>query len=485
MKKFLLATVALVALGATVPALAADLGARASPLHQGSGLCRADLQLDRLLHRRSRRRRFRRQRQFQRLGTGNNGNSRFLGGVQAGADYQFAPNWVVGVEGQYSWLAATTAAPRFPAAYSSTTTTSAGSARSPAASATPGVRACSTSRAAMPTPTTTTVSDARRRAGRVRAQQQPSRRLHRRRRPGIHVRPELVGQARISVLQLRPQPTSLTPAALIPFGSFRTDEQYREGRHQLSLQLGWPGGRPVLIRRSRSQLLGKAGLAPAFLFSGVKIARNPRKFPDFVNPVTRYCRRQFILQGCKRARGSSMAVRSTIGKSGLPWLFAAAMGRPGQPVCRLCRDRGHGHRHQRRRRHGAGTSRRHHDRSERTGHSPSCRQPAIGGPEREPCQPGTGAAGVPQAKQTLNERSAKMKETQEVTLREARRDHRARRRQGGGRRAQRNRQEHRRHHQGASAPRPASGSRPRPSTRSNTMRCARRRRASSPPPAPR
>src|SRR5258708_23548317 len=33
---------------------------------------------------------------------GNNG--RFLGGVQGGADYQFAPNWVVGAEAQYSWL---------------------------------------------------------------------------------------------------------------------------------------------------------------------------------------------------------------------------------------------------------------------------------------------------------------------------------------------------------------------------------------------
>ena len=32
-------------------------------------------------------------------------NGRFLGGVQLGADYQFAQNWVVGVEGQYSWLA--------------------------------------------------------------------------------------------------------------------------------------------------------------------------------------------------------------------------------------------------------------------------------------------------------------------------------------------------------------------------------------------
>ncbi len=32
-------------------------------------------------------------------------DGRFLGGVQAGADFQFNPNWVVGLEGQYSWLA--------------------------------------------------------------------------------------------------------------------------------------------------------------------------------------------------------------------------------------------------------------------------------------------------------------------------------------------------------------------------------------------
>jgi outer membrane immunogenic protein len=32
-------------------------------------------------------------------------DARFLGGVQGGADYQFANNWVVGIEGQYSWLA--------------------------------------------------------------------------------------------------------------------------------------------------------------------------------------------------------------------------------------------------------------------------------------------------------------------------------------------------------------------------------------------
>jgi outer membrane immunogenic protein len=31
-------------------------------------------------------------------------NARFLGGVEGGFDYQFAPNWVVGAEAQYSWL---------------------------------------------------------------------------------------------------------------------------------------------------------------------------------------------------------------------------------------------------------------------------------------------------------------------------------------------------------------------------------------------
>jgi outer membrane immunogenic protein len=36
---------------------------------------------------------------------GNNDDGRFLGGVQVGGDYQFAgTNWVIGVEGQYSWL---------------------------------------------------------------------------------------------------------------------------------------------------------------------------------------------------------------------------------------------------------------------------------------------------------------------------------------------------------------------------------------------
>ena len=39
---------------------------------------------------------------------------RFLGGVQGGFDYQFAPNWVLGAEAQYSWLANTNTSVAFP-----------------------------------------------------------------------------------------------------------------------------------------------------------------------------------------------------------------------------------------------------------------------------------------------------------------------------------------------------------------------------------
>src|SRR5579872_2855303 len=41
-------------------------------------------------------------------------NARFLGGVQGGFDYQFAPNWVLGAEAQYSWLSNNSNAVAFP-----------------------------------------------------------------------------------------------------------------------------------------------------------------------------------------------------------------------------------------------------------------------------------------------------------------------------------------------------------------------------------
>src|ERR1700744_3374733 len=104
MKKFLLTTVAFVAVGATVPALAPDLPARTTytkapayvaPLYNWTGFyIGANLGGA-----------FSSNNNFGGLTPGNNGNGRFLGGVQVGADYQFAPNWVIGAEGQYDWLA--------------------------------------------------------------------------------------------------------------------------------------------------------------------------------------------------------------------------------------------------------------------------------------------------------------------------------------------------------------------------------------------
>src|ERR1700710_1312370 len=41
-------------------------------------------------------------------------DGRFLGGVQGGFDYQFAPNWVVGAEAQYSWLSGNNNGVAFP-----------------------------------------------------------------------------------------------------------------------------------------------------------------------------------------------------------------------------------------------------------------------------------------------------------------------------------------------------------------------------------
>jgi outer membrane immunogenic protein len=108
MKKILLATVALVALGATAPALAADLAARPytkapayapTPIYSWTGFYIGG-----------------------HIGgefAGNNSLSgsdgRFLGGIQGGADYQFSNNIVLGVEAQYSWLGNNNSGVLFPA----------------------------------------------------------------------------------------------------------------------------------------------------------------------------------------------------------------------------------------------------------------------------------------------------------------------------------------------------------------------------------
>ncbi len=99
MKKFLLATAAVVALAA--PAVAADLAPRPytkapayvpAPIYNWTGFYIGG-----------------------HIGgafggsngvgaLGGNSDGKFLGGIQGGADYQFASNWVLGIEAQYSWL---------------------------------------------------------------------------------------------------------------------------------------------------------------------------------------------------------------------------------------------------------------------------------------------------------------------------------------------------------------------------------------------
>jgi outer membrane immunogenic protein len=99
MKKILLGTVALIALGATAPALAADLAARPytkapayvpAPIYNWTGFYLGG-----------------------HIGGAFRGDENnifagsrdgtFLGGVQAGYDTQFAPNWVFGLEANYSF----------------------------------------------------------------------------------------------------------------------------------------------------------------------------------------------------------------------------------------------------------------------------------------------------------------------------------------------------------------------------------------------
>jgi outer membrane immunogenic protein len=103
MKKFLLGTVALIALGATVPAFAADLAPRTytkapayvpAPIynwtgfyiggHVGGAFGGDNNVFDPA------------------FGSSNDGT--FMGGGQIGYDYQFAPNWVFGIEANYSFL---------------------------------------------------------------------------------------------------------------------------------------------------------------------------------------------------------------------------------------------------------------------------------------------------------------------------------------------------------------------------------------------
>ncbi len=101
MKKSLFGKVAVLALGMTAPAFAADLPARTyskapahveAPIYNWTGFYIGG-------HIGGA---FENNNNFV-GGVGGSNNGRFMGGGQIGADYQFAPNWVLGIEAQYSW----------------------------------------------------------------------------------------------------------------------------------------------------------------------------------------------------------------------------------------------------------------------------------------------------------------------------------------------------------------------------------------------
>ena len=101
MKNFLMGTVALIALGASVPAMAADLAARpytkapayvAAPIYNWTGFYIGGHVGGA----------FGGNNGFAGVASNNN-DGVFMGGVQGGYDYQFAPNWVFGIEANYSW----------------------------------------------------------------------------------------------------------------------------------------------------------------------------------------------------------------------------------------------------------------------------------------------------------------------------------------------------------------------------------------------
>ena len=115
MKKILAALVAFAALTAAAPALGADLGAgryysKAQPAyapvpywtgfyiggHLGGAFTGSNDFNGAVL---------------------SDSSTRLLGGVQAGIDWQFAPNWVLGTEGQYSWLGNNNLTATFPGGY--------------------------------------------------------------------------------------------------------------------------------------------------------------------------------------------------------------------------------------------------------------------------------------------------------------------------------------------------------------------------------
>ena len=170
---------------------------------------------------------------------------RFLGGVQGGVDYQFAPNWVIGAEAQYSWLTNNNNGVLFPGNTLVTTNNNQLGSVTGRLGYTwgPALLYAKGGYAWRDNPNLGV--RVRRRAGGLYDQWKSQGWLYRRRRPRIHVRAELVGQGRVPVLQFRQHHLHgrARPNRRRAFPGRRT---YRQGRHQLPLRLG-RSDRPALL----------------------------------------------------------------------------------------------------------------------------------------------------------------------------------------------------------------------------------------------
>ena len=197
---------------------------------------------------------------------------RFFGGVQGGFDYQFAGNWVLGAEAQYSWLANSNNGVLLPGGALVTSnndqlgsvTGRLGYAWGPALLYGKGGFAWRDN-------TNIGVFNVGRCAGGFATTGNQKRRLHRRRRSRIHVCTELVRQARIPVLQCRQPDLGRRTRRVKSSGArFRDERAYlRQAWPELPVWLGRAGAKYCRAQRSyRGKFIqsgiGQAGLAPAF-----------------------------------------------------------------------------------------------------------------------------------------------------------------------------------------------------------------------------
>ena len=289
MKKILLTTVALAALGA--PALAADMAARA--LHQGAAYRRSDLQLDRLLHRRPCRRRLRQRQQFRRPRHRQQRRRR-----ASSAACRAAPTISSRRTGCSVSKASTPG---------SATATAARSSRSAATSST----TTSAPRLGHRPPRLHLGSRPALREGRLRLFRQPRDAAARRRsgRPSPSTSDHRDGYTVGAGLEYMFAPNwsakveyqyydfgnaaFTAPVALAPFGSFRNDEHTVKAGINYRFDWRRPGGREVLIDELSVSLCGK-GRRQAGLFclpSRKNSAARPQALSRLVNRVSRYCRR--------------------------------------------------------------------------------------------------------------------------------------------------------------------------------------------------